>query len=287
MLKIDVGDFLKEILDLEKIKEKNIVKDTHVSSRLQADTLFTFCDKLDYIITPLKLKSISARYCEENIEYLNIKKMRKICFPMKCFCDINLHRIGDHLSCYGCYGLAFTKSWGMQQGIQPIQYFNPNSALSKDYRLAFSRALCIDKNNQTENELIMKNYLAHQLMYYKPYSGVFKNRVTGEEIEKCYMDECEWRYVPKVSDIEYKQIYCNEEILNRGGSFFKELSDSMIGQSRVLLTFNYNDLKYIIIKNMDDFSRIVDEIEHFDIKKEEKQFLISKIIIWEFSGGDF
>lgn len=30
---------------------------------------------------------------------------------MKCFCDINLHRIGMHLDWYGYYGLAFEKNW--------------------------------------------------------------------------------------------------------------------------------------------------------------------------------
>ena len=46
-------------------------------------------------------------------------------------------------------------------------------------------------------------------------------------------------------------------------------------------------LKYIIIKDMSDFELLIQEIDKFEIEEKEKKFLISKIIIWENSGGDF
>ena len=63
---------------------------------------------------------ISPRYCVEDISYLKIPKLKRIAFPMKCFCDINMHRLDVHLGWYGYYGLAFSKEWGMSRGIQPI-----------------------------------------------------------------------------------------------------------------------------------------------------------------------
>ena len=129
----------------------------HIASNVQADSLFTFMTELKHLTSCLKNKKVSARYCDENSEYLGIKKLKMIAFPMKCFCDIYLHKIGPHLECYGYYGLAFSKKWGMQQKIQPIRYINPDSELAKDYSKAFNSALEIEKHTQTENEKIMKN----------------------------------------------------------------------------------------------------------------------------------
>ena len=79
---------------------------------------------------------------------------------------------------YGYFGLAFSKEWGMRKGIQPIQYINPYSELRKDFTSLFSKALQSDysPNNELENQL--KDYMLHELLYYKPYEGNMKNRRT-------------------------------------------------------------------------------------------------------------
>lgn len=272
-------------LDLENIKNIKRKKDIHIPSKIQADTLFTFCTKWEYLKSPLKSKMISPRYCKEDIEYLNILQLRQIAFPMKCFCDINMHKLGEHLYWYGCYGIGLTKEWGMKNGVQPIQYINPSSSLKNDFKTAFSDALEIKKDSQTKNEIQMKNYLLHQLMYFKPYSGEMENRNTGKKETKCFTDECEWRYVPDVSKIGYKQIYYNENILNAG--ILNELSISMEENPDISLKFELDDLKYIIIKTKEDFEQIFKFINEMDIEIEEKELLLSKTLIWELSGGDF
>lgn len=176
-LKNRIGDNLEELLDLKKpngVKEEKIKK--HIPSKIQADTLFNFCSKLEYLEEPIKTKMLSARYCEENIEYLNLEEIKRISFPMKCFCDINMHKLEDHLSWYGYYGLAFKKEWGMKKGIQPVQYVNPDTELIKDFSESFIKALKIDKTKQTESEKVMKNYLLHQLMYFKSFAHQELNR---------------------------------------------------------------------------------------------------------------
>ena len=120
-------------IKLENATANKISLKKHVPSTIQADSLFTFTTKLEYLITMIKNKRVSARYCEEDLSYLNIPNLKKIAFPMKCFCDINMHRLEIHLMFYGYYGLAFEKSWGMQKGIQPIQYVNPDSDLKQDF----------------------------------------------------------------------------------------------------------------------------------------------------------
>lgn len=173
----------KRIVSVGKASAKSEKTSKHIPSKIQADTLFTFTTELDHIVAYIKNKMVPPRYCEEDIRYLKIPHLKKIAYPMKCFCDINLHRIEEHLQWYGYYGLAFTKYWGMQRQIQPIQYINPNSELRKDFTTAFSAALKSDVRKESKIQLKMKSFLLHEMMYYKPYEGKMKNRNTGK-IEK-------------------------------------------------------------------------------------------------------
>ena len=127
----------KSVFSLDKPNYSVAKQKKHTPSTIQADTLFTFTRKLEFLIPYIKNKMISPRYCVEDISYLKIRNLKKIAFPMKCFCDINLHRIAEHLAWYGYYGLAFSKEWGMKKKIQPIQYINPDSDLRKDFSSAF------------------------------------------------------------------------------------------------------------------------------------------------------
>lgn len=275
----------KEMLLFGKSTVTNKKTKKHTPSTIQADTLFTFTSELDYLIAALKSSMLSPRYCEEDIRYLRITNLKKIAYPMKCFCDINLHRLGIHLEWYGYYGLAFSKEWGMNHGIQPIQYINPNSELRKDFIAAFSAAIKSDPLKENQIHQKMKNFLLHEMMYYKPYEGMMKNRNTGKRQKKCFTDECEWRFIPDVTILEYEQAYYDQTILNSGG--LVELSNSMIGKSEISLQFNYSDLKYIIIKTIVDFEKLTDEISALKLDEIEKNQLISKIIIWDKSKEDF
>lgn len=257
----------------------------HIPSKVQADTLFTFTDKLEWIKNPLCSKMLSPRYCKEDIRYLGIEGLELIALPMRCFCDINLHRLGDHLEWYGYYGLAFSKDWGMKKKIQPIQYINPESDLCKDFSTAFFAAMNDDNKDQSDAQKKLQNYILHQIMYYKPYSGLFTNRRTGVSSEKCYTDECEWRFVPDVSVEEYPQVIFDEGILNAGSMV--NISNAMDGLASISLTFEYSDIKYIIVNTVSDFREISDVISKFDIEPSEKFDLISKVIVWENSKGDF
>ena len=268
---------------VDSVEKENQPK--HIPSTVQADTLFTFTNQLDWIINPLRSKMLSPRYCEEDVSYLGIDAINRIAIPMRCFCDINLHRLGDHLSWYGYYGLAFSKDWGMKKKIQPLQYINPNSHLRDDFSVAFSAALQDDKKNKSEAQIKLQNYILHQIMYYKPYSGVFANRRTGEHADKCYTDECEWRFVPDVSIEGYPPVIFDEDILHAGN--LVTISNAMEGLSSISLTFEYSDIKYIIVNSLSDFQQITSVISNFDVDDSVKFDLISKLIVWENSKGDF
>lgn len=259
-------------------------------SKLQANTLFTFTSELEFLLQSLNDEMISPRYCDEDIRYLRLRRngklIKTIYYPMKCFCDINLHRIKEHLDCYGYYGLAFTKEWGMKNGIQPIQYINPDSELRKNFTDSFSMALRLMNSAETKLEKTLKRYLLWQLMYLKPYEGKIQGRIRrNKKYKKCFMDECEWRFVPDVSATTYKQIYFDEDIKNKGNLL--DFSNSMINNPLISLKFTYSDLKYIIVKTKDDFEKLIEKIETYDLELVERERLISKIIIWDVCGGDF
>lgn len=271
-------------LSLGKAKP-NRQREKHIPSTIQADTLFTFTTELEYLITTIRNKMISPRYCEEDIRYLRIPKIKKMAYPMKCFCDINLHRLNVHLEWYGYYGLAFSKEWGMKNGIQPMQYINPDSALRKDFSSAFSSALNLSIEKETNAQLKMKSFLLHEMMYYKPYEGKIKNRNTGKVENKCFTDECEWRFIPDVTKVGFRQAYYGKDIFNEG--ILRDISNSMEGIEEISLKYEYVDIKYIIVKSKTDLKTLADEIVLWKLDDEIKYQLISKIIVWDDSKEDF
>lgn len=273
----------KSIFSLNNPKIRVAKQKNHTPSTIQADTLFTFTPKLEFLIPYIKTRMISPRYCVEDISYLKIRNLKKIAFPMKCFCDINMHRLDVHLGWYGHYGLAFSKEWGMSKGIQPIQYINQNSDLRKDFSKAFSAALSAPVARKGSAQEKMKSFLLHELMYYKPYDGKMENRNTGKIEVKCFTDECEWRFIPDVTVAGFEQAFHEKRILNAG--VLEEINNSMTGIPEISLQFDYDDLKYIIVKTRNDFEKLVQEISDFDDAIQHE--LISKIIVWDISGRDF
>ena len=276
----------KEILSFGNSTPSFADNSIHTASSIQADTLFNFTSQLKYLIDTIEDKMLSPRYVEEDEQYLSLPNIKSLSFPMKCFCDINLHRLGEHLSWYGYYGLAFSKEWGMKHGIQPIQYINPESELRKSYTKAFTEALqTMAATEYSPSQAIMNNYLLTQLAFYKPYQGLMLNRVNGKTEVKCFTDECEWRFVPDLSATTYKQAYDQDEIKKL---YLDEYSNSMRRNKDISLQFDYSDIKYIIVKESNDLIPLVACINELEnVEPLIKYELISKTIVWETSKGDF
>lgn len=205
---------------------------------------------------------------------MGIDNLNKIAFPMKCFCDINLHKLKDHVANYGYYGLAFTKEWGMNNGVQAVQYINPYSELKKDISIILNRIFNSDNEMESEELDNLKNYAIHQLLYYKPYSND----------ERCFTDESEWRYVPQVPDdlppiLRYEQDMSSERLLL--------FNDILKNKPEIAIPFNIEDIKYIIIKQEDEFNTLVGSIDAFNLDSKMRDRLLSKILVWDTSRRDF
>lgn len=250
-----------------------------------ANTLFKFMDKDIYLLEILKNKAFIPRYNDEDISYLEFGDNKLISIPMVCFCDIRLNKIEKHLEFYsndGGYGIGLSKKWGINNGIQPLQYINTNGVLSLYLKEIFSVALKDSLSNNSNTEKY-RDYLINSLVYLKPIIGIMTRE--DKEVKKNFHDEQEWRYIPNNNektiklligeDIRIKKDYYNEMLRH------KELYEG------VWLKFEYSDIRYIIVPNEEKQEDIIDFIQNeLDIDMSLKIKLASKIITFTSIKGD-
>lgn len=270
-----------KVIKKKNIKGKNEAPSlsAHVPSEIHPDTLFTFTDKLSYLITYLKDKKIPARYCTEDMRYIRSSKFKALTFPMKCFCDININKLDVHMNWYGYYGIAFSKEWGMDRDFQPVHYINTSNNCSLFLDLK-DTVKTMFKDKREDNDQF-KDYCLHELLYTKPYQGNMKNRNTDKVEEKCFTDECEWRFIPDITKCNLKLVFHSELDIYK----LNLLNDILRKENSANLKFKYSDIKHIIIKSLDDYKTLFNEIDELSTKN--KVELLSKVIVWEENKKDF
>lgn len=269
------------IMDLGVSSESfdEIITKNNLLPTQSASVLFNFMDKVDWLIEIIENKKISARYCDEDIKYLQLDKFEKVAIPMKCFCDINFHKLESHLKCYGGYGIGFSKEWGIKNKIQPVQYIVKDSELANMYKAAFEEA--IKKKGRSP----LKDYLPMQLMYMKPLVGRFENRINETDDLKYFTDESEWRFVPDLTVLKLPQIIVDQAAIQ--SKVFQKYNDAIKNVDEASLMFEYSDIRYIVVDKSEDFDNIVEKILSLSVEKIIKYQLVSKIIVWEESRRDF
>lgn len=244
-------------------------------SRQSANALFTFMDKISYLKDILEKKLIFPRYCRENIEYLGLNKLPEIAFPMKCFCDIFINKLYEHMNLYGKYGIALSKEWGLRNQIQPVQYINNSSFIIQDLynhiqELHMEDDFISDKNKDIK---YIENILYDRLRFIKPiYGDMYRKGKLLKNLN--FHDEHEWRYILKVDDDNiYPYITEFNNLLN--------LSDDLSKNPNYGLKIDSNDIKYIIVKSNTDRKNLIKFImKKCSYDEMEKYILISKIIVF-------
>lgn len=112
---------------------------TKILDRLSSDFLYTYTSKYENL--PLMLE-FGLRH-SLNIEKVPYKNSIQQNFII-CFCDILPEHVDYHKSVYGNYSMAFTKEWGIRNGVTPLRYIHENSPgahvdyirLKNDFRIA-------------------------------------------------------------------------------------------------------------------------------------------------------
>jgi len=250
---------------------------------ISSNRLFHFTDKIENLLNIL----------ENNfIPHFSLEKIHngalEIGIPMVSFCDIPLSQIEKHMKIYGNYAIGLSKEWGIENKLNPVFYYNPNSLVDKWMESSFSQIL---RNGYTrggvtkEELLIIKGYLTYSY-FSKPYKGSNWNKEKGEfkRTKRILYNEREWRYVPEESSDEYINFIFKDVYLNKES--FQKQNQRLLKRK---LFFNPDNVKYLIVKNETEIISLIKKIEeiksHFN--NNQRRILSSRIITVDQIRNDF
>lgn len=164
--------------------------------------------------------------------------------PMVSFCDIPLSKVKDHIGKYGEYGIGLTKEWAQRKGLNPVLYVETNSHLSESLYRSIDRSVEFGywTKEQMQNVDILrylKNYQADSLRK--------KEKIKNYR----FSDEREWRFVPSHEED------CDFLLGSRSSISDERWNKSCAKLDDLDLTFEPNDIKYIIIRGDQEISGFV------------------------------
>lgn len=218
--------------------------------RLSSTNLFHFVKQKEWLIEILNGMSFKARYVLE--EYPSLKEIYLI--PMKCFCDIPLSSIKNHISNYGKFGIGFTKEFAYKHYISPVCYYYESSN-------TIFRLMTMELPNSINDGSMI------------PF---FKHMYSSDKNEN-YYDEREWRYISG-------QIY---EATNLNNEQREEKKEELNLKIIDKVSITIEDIKYIFINSEDDKIEILNEINGMKLSEFDKDILKTKIITVEQIYEDF
>lgn len=247
---------------------------------ISSDTLFHFTNK-ENLLGILK-HEFHPRFSLEQYQFGDSETF-KVGIPMVCFCDIPLSLVRKHMTKYGNYGIGMSKQWAESKKLNPVLYLNKDSETARilDNALnAISRDVTEVRNQGVEIHSLteQRNMLFQLFTFSKPFAAS-----VGNDTNKFY-DEREWRYVPNISSYNGSQIMLTE-------SQFQDplLSAENEKLKNAKLSFQPNDINYIIIKEESERLYLINEIDAIKGKfsHDTRRILLSKIITAEQILQDF
>jgi len=212
---------------------------------------------------------------------LNENEIGKIALPMICFCDIPLHLISSHMEEYGHFGIGLKKSWGIENGLNPVLYLKRETYLNEVIIKINEYLVNLKRQNKSKFEM---NLMWNLLAFIKPYEGI--SHKNGKN--KVFYDEREWRYFPNF--FESNNIDANIPLLFEKD--FNTIKKDNLNNylKRFPLKYEPSDIKYIIVKDEEDIylmSKIIDEIKSDKYTQKDIQILKTKIISSNYMLEDF
>lgn len=187
--------------------------------------------------------------CKESISFSD--KVSDFRIPMVSFCDIPLSQIKEHISKYGKYGIGLTKEWGIRKRLNPVLYIAKKSFIAESYSTAFIHFI---KDENPDNFSDEQKALIDVIRYIKNYEGTLTRKSQTTKNYR-FSDEREWRYVPPVDED------C-EMIVSESWYEVPENKKEMDARLNPLkLSFDPNDIKYIIIDNDSEINEFVDHLK--------------------------
>jgi hypothetical protein len=217
----------------------------------RSHTLFHFMRSRKHLQQAL-VRGFWPRYSWEDTQWLDKPKIRHVAYPMICFCDIPLSRIGDHVTFYGEYGLGMTREWAARIGMNPVIYLEGKSRL----RDAIWNVIDATSDSFKKGDKLGFTSALRHLAYVKPTEGEVSIR--GKRRAKDFYQESEWRFVaePKEESHEFKVRIVS------GDATPPELADE---NERVRLHASIqivpSDVRYIFVKSDADIPSVMTFME--------------------------
>lgn len=280
----------------------------------RTSSIFRFCNERNMLQKYLET-GIFPNYCEEDFSNNELNIDLVIGIPMASFCDIPITLLAEHYSRYGEYGLGLSKEWAIKRGISPIMYITNENTLKSILHLLYSEQRHANEVNSenfkeealmstiagtpdkldyfvkilsTKNEAYLNRYL---LGFIKSYMGTFEKK------KICNYSENEWRYiVPESEKIPWFWTHDDYVKWRSPKGLTKcpkpEPNDELKSHR---LTFEAQDITYIIVKEESQIKHIVKKIRSLDalggscvpLTEEDKDLLCSKIISRDRIDKDF
>jgi hypothetical protein len=248
---------------------------------VSSNVLTHFTNKIENLENILTNNFI-PKLCKENCDFFPGGTRERL-IPMVCFCDIPLHLIHEHISDYGSYGLGLSKTWGINNGLNPIVYLEKETLLSKSFGEIFDNLPEVSDTLIERNARILENFWKIFCLL-KPYQGIGK---FGKE--KIFYEENEWRYIPKslhknnpdgeIIGLNLFNDECTDSERNKIENILKEEP----------LKFDPGDIRYIFIDNESERMEIIEMVKRIKSPKYSLQqidILCSKIISYDQFGKD-
>lgn len=203
--------------------------------------------------------------------------MDYVSYPMVSFCDIPLTRIREHTEFYGKFGIGMSRDWGISSGLNPVIYLTRKSAL----RFSLLQLAQPNKFVTPQNESTYVDHFFELLAHIKPISGKML-KTDGEQVEKDFCSENEWRYYPALE----KHRKCIPIEKHRSEKFrYDEFTFE-----NSLLRFSLTDVAYLIVEHDNDCIVLMNKIDALAAETEslsEANKLKARIISLESISRDF
>ena len=232
---------------------------------LSSSVLFTFTHELDFLLDMLS-NGIKPRYSFESLP----NNSRHFMLPMKCFCDIPLGMVKNHMQRYGFYGLGLKKSFLQEHRVTPVVYLHKNSL--SYFNLNRPAVAYIEDAPFLP---LLKRYLGDDYFFAESSNQAQKKRVH-------FYDEREWRYIPEDYKLEVTNGF---KTIEEGLRHVSQMNENT-SQQFAPITIPIDAVDYIIIRKRKELAGTLSELRQI-FGSEDRDLLYTKVLIAENIISDF
>jgi hypothetical protein len=214
---------------------------------LSTNSIIHYTNSIDTLKLILK-EGFKLKYCNESLALGDVSS--NAAHPMVSFCDIPLSESSKHFEAYGHFGIGLTKTWAVEQGINPVLYIDKDSLIGKSILELIRARRKVGTNLTIEQQSLILKIKS----YAKNYSGKLVRN--GKTINKYrFYDEREWRLVPDKSILGASSF----SISSQKYQLSKDGHNAKLDSIRII--FNHQDISYIIVEKTNQIPEIIKSIK--------------------------